>query len=125
VRPVTSLLNSLFEVLEYAPRGSVSYFSMDPRSLAFAQSVVSIFKTAGWREGGAIAGATAADEKADAGSALYMLFVLKDRNQVSIARQAIEEFFERCGFVQRADGDKVWYISRERWNVLVMIVAVP
>jgi hypothetical protein len=88
------LLRELENILRYAPRGVVAYDSEDEGHKKIGAFFSDVFKRGGWRpltlriEPSTLAPGT---------SALRMMFMLKDPNQVHNARQAIDQVFSRCG----------------------------
>ena len=84
------LLRDLENILRYAPRGVVAYDSEDEGHKKIGSFFSDVFKRGGWRpltlriEPSTLVPGT---------SALRMLFLLKDPNQVHNARQAIDQVF--------------------------------
>jgi hypothetical protein len=89
----------LIDALRYAPRGTFQALGTDEQHWKLGAFFVEVFRAAGWR---LIEGAKLELGHPLARPQLTLLFILRDRHQVSNAQRAIEEIFDRCGF--RRDG---------------------
>jgi hypothetical protein len=100
----SALRKDLEQGLRYAPIGTIYCYSRDPLHLAAGDLFLEIFERAGWRvermdkpprlEG---------EEKPDFDHSMLMIFEFKNTHQLPIGRQAIDELFQKCGFVSRRD----------------------
>jgi hypothetical protein len=98
------LRKELEQGLRYAPRGTVYCYSRDPLHIATGDLFLEIFESQGWviermDKPLKLEGA----ESPDFGQSMLMAFAVKDQNQLPIARQAVDEFFDKCGFAIEAD----------------------
>jgi hypothetical protein len=93
------LPQALIDALRYAPTGSFQVLSMDEPHRKLGEFFVEVFKGAGWR---LIEGASL--ELNHPLPPLAMIFILRDRHQVSNTQRAIWEVFEKCGFESDGSG---------------------
>jgi len=89
------LIRDLENILRYAPKGLVAYDSEDDGHKKIGAFFSDVFKRGGWRP---VTLRIEPSTLAPGASALRMLFLLRDPNQVHNARQAVDQVFSRCGF---------------------------
>jgi len=108
------LVRDLENILRYAPKGQVAYDSDDDAHRKVGAFFSEVFKRGGWRAATPHPNVRTHPWTKDArASALLMFFVLQDSHQVHIARQAIDQVFERCGFRRSEDAGRTNYKSKD------------
>lgn len=86
--------HEIINILRYAPKGEVQYIVAADRSYKVMISLAGLFERGGWRDGGVV---RLPDGKPNPPFGI-LLFSLRDPNQISNARQAIDEVFKKLGF---------------------------
>jgi len=96
--------DKLEQSLRYAPSGIIYWYSRDPLHVAVGGQFPIFFEAAGWqterlredrlKEFTSLEG----KELPNFERSMLIVFVIPGKEQVSNARQAIDDFFRRCGF---------------------------
>ncbi len=88
------------DALRYAPTGAFQALGTDEPHRRLGEFLVEVLKAAGWRR----AETTKLELRPPPQPMLFLLFVLRDQHQVSNAKKAISELFDRCGFESDGSG---------------------
>jgi hypothetical protein len=103
-----TLRREIVQGLRYAPTGTIYCFSRDPLHLAVGHIFLEIFESVGWRvERIDKPPPYVGEEQPDFDRSMLMMFAFKNANQLPIGRQAIDEMFQKCGFVSSREQKEV------------------
>jgi hypothetical protein len=112
-----ALRTDIEQGLRYSPVGIIYCFSRDPLHLAVGDLILDIFKRVGWRvERMETPFGFEGTEELDFSRSMLMVFAFKDSNHLPIGRQAIDELFQKCGFVSSRQQDQATR-RRDGWMV--------
>jgi hypothetical protein len=118
-----ALQKDMEQSLRYAPTGIIYYFSRDRLHLAVGNLFLEIFKSVGWRVERMDKPFRFRDgEEPNFHHSMLMVFAFKNSNQLPIGRQAIDELFQKCGFVSSRGQARA--VHRERGQVITFYTLV-
>jgi hypothetical protein len=112
----------LVDALRYAPTGTFQVLGTDEPHRRLGEFFVEVFKAAGWR---VIEGVRLDLGHPPSAPLLTLLFILRDRHQVSNAQKAIWEVFERCGFESEGSGTARRYSDGYLLRIGFVVTAQP
>ena len=105
---------SLLDTLRYAPLGAFQVLGTDEPHQRLGEFFKEVFEVAGWRLENRMGLEL---NHSPTAQHLMLLFILRNRHQVSNAQKAIGEVFEMCGF----EGDGGGTISKDNSGHLLQI----
>ena len=118
VNPKT-LRKELQHILQYAPTGTVYCYSRDPIHNAVGDVYLDIFERAGWRINRVHHEPLLPKEAGNFDRSMVIIFSATNEHQVPVVRQAVDAFFERCGFVPGASKDNT--VRQGRYPITLLL----
>lgn len=114
-----TLRKELDQILRYAPTGTIYRHSRDPIHNAVGDVYLDVFERAGWHINRIDHESLLPKKVGDFNRSMVIIFSAANEHQVPVVRQAVDEFFERCGFVRGSSKDNA--VRQGRYPITLLL----